>query len=125
MPDVLDFNKLTQEISDFSKARNISSSFVSYRLLRRDSIGGKLWSDLSKFYKDQWLASKDKQKIRNKKQDGGPDYFIVRRNKLGNALIRFAERMTYSGALTITKAGLLLGVKPLKVHKLFDIGRAI
>jgi len=125
MPDVLDFNKLTQEISDFSKARNISSSLVSYRLLRRDSISGKLWSDLSKFYKDQWLASKDKQKIRNKKQDGGPDYFIVRRNKLGNALIRFAERMTYSGALTITKAGLLLGVKPLKVHKLFDIGRAI
>ena len=46
-------------------------------------------------------------------------------NKLGNALVKFAERMMYSGALTTTKAGLLLGVKPLKVHKLFHSGRAI
>lgn len=124
-PDVLDFMNLTQEISVFSQARNISSGLVSYRLLRQGSIDKKLWSDLSKFYKKQWLAFKDKQKNRNKMQDGGPNYFVVRRNKLGNALVRFAERMTYSGALTATRAGLLLGVKPLKIFKLFDTSKAV
>lgn len=123
--DALDFDEITQEISTFAQARNISSSLVSYRLLRRGSIDKKLWSRLSMFYKDQWLALRDKEKNRNKKQDGGPNYFVVRRNKLGNALVKFAERMMYSGALTATKAGLLLGVKPLKVHKLFDTGGAV
>jgi len=123
-PDTSNFDNLTQEISVFSKIRNISSSLVSYRLLRQGSIDNKMWSDLSIYFKNKWLASKEIQKERNKKQDGGPNYFIVRRNKLGNALVSFAERMMYSGALTTTKAGLLLGIKPLKVHKLFDTGRA-
>jgi len=50
---------------------------------------------------------------------------MVRRNKLGNALLGFAERMVSSGALTSTKAGMLLGVKPLNVQKLFDSGSAV
>ncbi len=123
-PNILDFDKLAQEISDFAQVRNISSGLVSYRLLRQGTIDKNLWFELSGFYRTQWLAFKDKQKIRNKMQDGGPSYFVVHRNKLGNALVRFAERMTSSGALTTTKAGLLLGVKPLKVHKLFDTSRA-
>jgi len=124
-PDILNFDNLTQEITDFSKVCNISSGLVSYRLFRQGSIDKKLWSDLSIYFKNKWLAFKKRQKERNSKQEGGPNYFVVRRNKLGNALISIAERMMYSGALTTTQAGLLLGVKPLKVHKLFDTGRAI
>ncbi len=123
--DTLDFEELTQEITTFSQTRNISSGLVSYRLLRQGSIKKDLWSDLSIFYKNKWLDFKKNQKSNNKEKGGGPNYFVVRRNKLGNALVKIAERMTYSGALTTTKAGLLLGVKPLKVHKLFDTGRAI
>jgi len=123
--DGLDFNSLSQEISIFSQARNISSGLVSYRLLRQGSINKELWFKLSRHYKELWLSFKEKQRKKNNTQDGGPSYFVVRRNKLGNALINFAERMTYSGVLTTTKAGLLLGVKPLKVHKLFTSGRAI
>ena len=121
----LDFDNLSKEISTFAQARNISSGLVAYRLLRQGSISKDLWFELSKHFKDLWLAFKEKQRQSNKKQDGGPSYFVVRRNKLGNALLNFAERMTQSGALTTTKAGLLLGVKPLKVHKLFTAGRAI
>ncbi len=124
-PDVLDFEKLTQEISAFSQARNISSSLVSYRLFRKNYIDKKLWSNLSKFYRNQWLDFKRKERNRNKEQDGGPSYFVVKRKKLGNALVKIVERMMYSGALTSTKAGLLLGIKPLKVHKLFHSSRAI
>ncbi len=124
-PDVMDFDNLTQEISDFAQTRNISNGLVSYRLLRQNSIDQKTWFKLSRHFKDQWMAHKAKQRERGRKQDGGPSYYIVRRNKLGASLVQFAERMTYSGALTTTKAGLLLGVKPLKVHKLFNAGRAI
>ena len=124
-PDTTDFYSLIQEITSFADTRNISSSLVSYRMLRQGSIDRDLWLNLSRFYKKQWIDSKNKQKDLNKDRAGGPSYFVVRRSKLGNALIKFTERMTNSGALTTTKAGLLLGVRPLKVHKLFETGRVI
>ncbi|QPJ66765.1 MAG: ImmA/IrrE family metallo-endopeptidase [Candidatus Nitrohelix vancouverensis] len=124
-PDILDFEKLTQQISSFSKERNISSSLVSYRLLRKSYINQRLWTELSKFYEAYWRDLKTKERKRNKQQKGGPSYFVLQRKKLGNALVRIAERMMLSGALTTTKAGLLLGVRPIKVHKLFHSGRAV
>jgi Zn-dependent peptidase ImmA (M78 family) len=121
--DTSSFNNLNQEISKFSQARNISSSLVSYRLFKDGIIDKNLWQELSSFYKEQWLEFKAKQKKQRAKNKGGPNYFVVHRNKLGNALVSIAERMTYSGALTTTRAALLLGVKPLKVQKLFDTSK--
>lgn len=121
----LNFDALTLEISDFAQMRKISSKLVSYRLLRQGSINKTLWADLNSYYTEKWRSYRENQRARNKRQDGGPNYFLVRRHKLGNALVRFAQRMMHSGALSTTKAGLLLGVKPLKVHKLFESGQAV
>lgn len=124
-PDTDDFEELATEITKFATKRNISSGLVSYRLYRKGHIEKGLWHELSRFYKQQWLEFKRMRRDRNKAQEGGPNYYTVRRNKLGDALVKFAERMTESGAITTTKAGLLLGVKPLKVQKLFNVDRAI
>jgi Zn-dependent peptidase ImmA (M78 family) len=120
-----DFNILTQDITDFAQARKISSALVSYRLFRHGTISIKLWATLSDHFTKQWLDSREKIKNRNKQQEGGPSYFVVRRHNLGDALVRFAERMFSSGVLTPTKVGLLLGIRPLKVHKLFEPSSAV
>ena len=44
-------------------------------------------------------------------------------NVLLITLVGLVERLAYSGALTTTKAGMLLDVKPLKVHRLFQTGQ--
>lgn len=119
------FDELTSSVSEFAHERKISSMLVSYRLLRHRKIGSKLWNELYTYYTKQWYDNREHAKSRNKKQEGGPNYFIVRRHKLGEALVQFAERMTSSGALTTTKAGLLLGVRPLKVHKLLELSHAV
>lgn len=121
-PNELNFDTLTLEISDFARVRKISSKLVSYRLFREGSITKQLWTELDDYYTERWHSYREKERASNKQRGGGPNYFAVRRHKLGNALIRIAQRMTYSGALTTTKAALLLGVKPLKVHKLFESG---
>ena len=125
VPDTTSFESLAQEISAFASERNISSGLVSYRLLRQGYIEKSQWFELSDHFKNQWLAHKARQRAKSKQQEGGPSYFVVRRSKLGNALVSFAERMLNAGAISTTKAGLLLGVKPLKVHKLFDSSGAI
>jgi Zn-dependent peptidase ImmA (M78 family) len=114
-----DFSSTVNRISDFAIVRNLSSSLVAYRFYRRGLIDISTWKKLDQHFMDLRREAKSKEKDRNRKKDSGPSYFTVRRYKLGSALVNLVERLTYSGALTTTKAGMVLGVKPLKVHKLF------
>ncbi len=112
-----------KEITQFAFSRKISSSHVSYRLFRRGDIDKVYWEKLREYFKQQWLVQREKEKQKNRQQEGGPSYYVLRRHKLG-ALVGLVERLTYSGALTTTKAGMLLGVKPIKVHNLFKTEQA-
>lgn len=112
------------EISRYAFAQKVSSAHVSYRLFRRGDIAREPWEQLRAFFKQQWIAQREKDKKKNREQEGGPSYYVLRRYKLG-ALVSLVERLTYSGALTTTKAGMLLGVKPIKVHNLFSAGQAV
>lgn len=46
---------------------------------------------------------------------GAPDYYVVRRHRVGRGLLELINRMVAGGALTTTKAGKVLGVKPTAV----------
>ena len=119
-PNLLDFDALARDISKFAQARNISSQLVCYRLYQIGTLDKGIWNKLNSFYTKSWLENQKKEKEKNKQKEGGPDYFIIRRQKLGRSIVRFAKRMIQSGALTTTRAGLLLGIKPLKVQKLLE-----
>ncbi len=115
----LDFDSLSTEISEYALSKKLSSSHISYRLYRRGDINKPLWERLREYYYEKWQDQRKTSKEKNKENDGGPNYYVVHRYKLG-ALVELVQRLTYSGALTTTKAGMLLDVKPLKVHRLFE-----
>lgn len=117
-----EFENVKDEIARYAFSQKISSSHISYRLYRRGDIDKGLWTQLSDFYKQQWFEQREKDRKKRRKKEGGPSYYVVHRHKLG-ALVGLVQRLTYSGALTTTKAGMLLGVRPLKVHRLFDTGQ--
>lgn len=106
-----DLETLTEEICAFARAANISSTMVTYRLLRNGFLTETVWHHLSTYFRDQWLKIKNERKDKSREQDGSPSYYVVRRNELGNALVSFVERMTLSGAISTTKTSFLLGVK--------------
>ena len=118
----LDFDALKNEISDYAFSKKLSSTHIAYRLYRRGDIEKPSWESLRKYFRDKWLETREKYKQKTSQKDGGPSYYVVHRHKLG-ALVGLVERLTYSGALTTTKAGMLLDVKPLKVHRLFQTGQ--
>ena len=115
----LDFETLKTEISAYAFSKKLSNSHIAYRLYRRGDILKPLWESLSSYYEERWLEEREKLKEKNAQKERGPDPYVIRRYKLG-ALVDLVKRMTYSGALTTTKAGMLLDVKPLKVHRLFQ-----
>lgn len=117
-PPSLDYEIIREEISNYALSKKISSTQIAYRLFLKGSIDKKLWEKLRDFYYQQWVDYRKKEKLKNKKKDGGPNPYVLRQYKLG-ALVGLVRRFTYSGVFSTTKAGMLLDVRPLKVHRLF------
>jgi len=121
-PSNLDLENLQIEISDYAYSQKLSSSHIAYRLYRRGDIDMSLWENLREYYHRKWLENRRTVRDKNKQKEGGPSYYVLKHYKLGT-LVELVQRLTYSGALTTTKAGMLLDVKLLKVHRLFQTGQ--
>src|SRR5215468_5016980 len=109
-----------QRIGEFAEERNVSRSMVAYSLLRAGLLSDKTWRTLTGQFKSQWLRSRDAKRERRKER-AGPSYYVVRRHRLGPALLHFVSRSMSEGALSPTKAGQVLGVKPRSVTPLLSI----
>src|SRR3546814_16947868 len=79
-----------------------------------------MWKGLAATFRTEWLQNRAAQRERARGQDGGPNYYIVRRHRLGAALLNFVARNMSEGVLTPTRASKLLGVKPRSVHPLLS-----
>jgi Zn-dependent peptidase ImmA (M78 family) len=110
--------ELQQEIDAFASARLVSRSMVAYRLYLTAAISGNQWRSLTQHFRRQWLDHRELQRESGREAPGGPSYYVVRRHRVGSALLRTTARLLESGALTTVKAGQVLGVKPNYVQKL-------
>lgn len=115
-----DLGETARLITEFAGERLVSRSLVAYRLFRADKIGELTWRTLTDAFRLQWQQSRAAQRERARGMDGGPNYYIVRRHRLGAALLNFVARNMSEGALTPTRASKLLGVKPRSVYTLLS-----
>jgi Zn-dependent peptidase ImmA (M78 family)/transcriptional regulator with XRE-family HTH domain len=115
-------NNASQEtiakIADFAKARHISGSMVAYGLLRKGVITVENWRTITRFFSAQWRKGRDAQKDRE--DSAGPNYYVVRRHRLGRALMLTVSRALSEGSLSPTRASQILGVKPRSVSPLLS-----
>jgi Zn-dependent peptidase ImmA (M78 family)/transcriptional regulator with XRE-family HTH domain len=109
---------LEERISEFSAARNVSRSMVAYKLYRRGLISIDQWLRVSALFRRAWLEQRERRREATREESGGPSYYVVRRHRLGDALLFTTARLLAAGALTTTKAGRVLGVKPNNVQAL-------
>jgi Zn-dependent peptidase ImmA (M78 family) len=107
-------------ISEFSADRLISRSLVAYRLFRANRISEQRWRQLAETFRNQWLQNREAQRERARAIEGGPNYYVIRRHRLGTALLQFVARNLSEGVLTPTRASKLLGVKPRSVYQLLS-----
>lgn len=109
---------IAELISDFANARKISRKMVAYNLLRGELINAGLYRSLS----DHFDAERTAQKADADDGEGGPNYYVVRRHRMGPALIELTRRMVKNGTLSTTKAAKVLGVRPTSVNRLVGLG---
>lgn len=116
----VDEAEIAREITQFANERLISRTLVAYRLYRIGAINPGVWRSLTGTFKIEWLRSRAAQRERARGQEGGPNYYIIRRHRLGAALLNFVARSMSEGILTPTRASKLLGVKARSVHPLLS-----
>ncbi len=108
----------TEQIDRLAQTNRVSRAMVAYRAYRAGLIGKAAWAALDQRFKEEYLKFRQRESEKNKGVEGGPDYYTVRRHRVGQALLRFVRRALDDGAITYTKAGRVLGVKPRSVEPL-------
>jgi Zn-dependent peptidase ImmA (M78 family) len=104
-------------VAQFARARHISRPMVGYKLLRLNLITHAQWRELDKHYEEEWTAAQAKLATKDK-NEGGPSFYVVKRHRLGQALLDLVKNSLVEGFLTHTRAGQVLGVKPRNVDPL-------
>jgi Zn-dependent peptidase ImmA (M78 family) len=117
----MSFNDLRGALEDFAIERNVSRKMVAYNFLQAGKINLQMYRRLSDAFDAARTAM---EKAQPKGDSSGPDYYVVRRHRVGAALLDFASRMLASGVLNTTKASKVLGVKPTSVDQLISAKRA-
>lgn len=117
---VEDFRELIGRINAFASDRNLSRKMVAYNLMRTGRISPIVYGEVSGVFDAERLTKKTEARD----GEGGPNYYKVRRHRVGPGLISFVKRMVANGAMSTTKAGKVLGVKPTAVGRLVDGSRA-
>ena len=107
-------------VTSFAQPRRISRALVTYRLFQAGKISQQMWQALVDEYADEYRKNRAAQK---EKESGAPDYYVVKRHRIGSALMGLVRRSMEEGNLTPTRAGKVLGVKPRNVVALLS-GRA-
>ncbi|MGH6902363.1 MAG: ImmA/IrrE family metallo-endopeptidase [Geminicoccaceae bacterium] len=116
----MDFETVQVRIADFARDKRLSSSMVAYRLYQTGTIERERWSQLSLFFRQKWLQARTERRERAREKEGGPSYYVVRRHRVGTALVDLVRRTMADGVLTPSKAGKILGVKPANVGSMVN-----
>lgn len=106
-----------RRIEECAAEWNVSRTLVAYRLHRAGAFGYETFDRLKTEFRNQFLSHKRAQR-RGTTASGGPNYFVLRRQRAGKLLCQVVERLLYENNLSATKAAQVLAVGPHNVYPL-------
>jgi Zn-dependent peptidase ImmA (M78 family)/transcriptional regulator with XRE-family HTH domain len=107
-----------QLISNLARKAKVSRTLVAYRFYKLDTFDFLEFSRLRDGFYADWKSQRESRRQRARQQEGGPNYYVVRRHRIGGGLLSTVGYLVRSGALTTSKAGQVLGVKARNVSQL-------
>jgi len=116
----LSFDDAVAEITEFAEYRKLSRAMIAYKLRRTEKIEDNLWRKMADYFQQEWSEFQNQVKEKHSKQQGGPNYYVVKRHRLGSSLLNLVKRALGEGSISYTKASKVLGVKPKGVDQLLE-----
>ena len=113
---------MSRRIGEFASDRHISRTMVAYRAHVDGVIGQSHFGQLISLFQHQWRNERDRQRESNDRPDAGPNFYVVRRHRLGNKITDLVRSMMAVDALSTSKAARILGVRARQVQPLLADG---
>ena len=120
-PDAL---TISDQIGLLANELNVSRTMVAYRAYRSSVIKQDTYARLSAIYRQQWRDELERRRSQAQALEGGPNYYTIRRHRLGNRMINLVRRMMAADALSTSKAARILGLKSRQVQSLLGARRS-
>lgn len=117
----LDKNTQIALITDYAALWRISRQMVAYSLYKANRITLDTWKELEAAIRELWVAERRHEREFARSKNSGPSYYVIRRHRLGHAMLDFAHRAMDAGTLSPVKAARVLGVKPRSVYPLLAV----
>ncbi|MEO8326918.1 MAG: XRE family transcriptional regulator [Nitrospirota bacterium] len=118
-----DFHTAKGLIKQFALRCKVSNTMIAYKLCRANFITYDRFKEFKTAFRAEYLKWKTAQKLKGKEKGGGPNYYVTKKHRVGNGLINLVARMMQGGAITTTKAGRVLGVRPQNVPGVIENSR--
>ena len=110
-----DLMELAEMLSSIWK---VSAGMAAYRLWRSGKADDEAYSEAVSMMTQRWQLHRQREKEKAKETEGGPSFYMVKRHRLGDALLLFVGRSLRADAVTHTTAAKVFGVKPGAVEGL-------
>lgn len=110
----------SEVVANLASEWKVSEGMVAYRLWRTSIISREIYANLVSIYSARWRTYREGVRADLRESEGGPSYYLVRKHRLGRALIDLVGRTLRANELTHTKAAKMLGVKPAGVERLLE-----
>lgn len=114
----LDFDQLLDLIGKQAGGWRVSRLALAYGLYRNGRITRETWLQMDAQLRGMWAAERDREKELARSKNSKPTYYVIRRHRLGHAMLDFASRSMRAGYLSPAKAAQVLGVNPRSVFPL-------
>lgn len=82
---------LSQRVSAFARKAKVSRTMVAYKAYRSALINRATFSQLSNTYREAWRAERERTRAQTDERSGGPNYYAVRRHRLGDRMLNLAS----------------------------------
>jgi Zn-dependent peptidase ImmA (M78 family) len=109
--------EIKENVSKKASEWNLSHTTIAYKLYRDKLIDYSTWETLSNEYRSWWYKSKNEQ-MKKKQKGSGPNYYVVKKYKLGNNIVNSVKKYVDNGAMSLTSASKVLSVSPRNVNNL-------
>ena len=113
---------MSRRIGEFASDRHISRTMVAYRAHVNGVIGPSHFGQLMSLFQHQWRNERDRQRESNDRPHAGPNFYVVRRHRLGNKITDLVRSMMAADSLSTSKAARILGVRARQVQPLLANG---
>lgn len=106
-----------QEAEVLCQTWHVSKAMAAYRLWREQKTDADTYSEVVSMFNEQWRRQRACDKEKNKASDNDPNYYVVKRHRLGEALLRFVNHGLRADTVTHTTAAKVLGVAPALLNR--------